>query len=185
MSRTVSLLFATFASEEGGHAAATWMGVPLWIWQSINLVLFFFLLYRFVVRKLIDHFRQRQLDLEERLRLAEQQRRDAQNVAAEIRERMAKVEREMDVIRAQGRADGEVEKAALLARAEQEAVRVRQEAETQIARHTAHAIRELQGVAADLTAAAAREIVERHIDDADRKRLFEEGVAKLSSGERR
>ena len=126
MSATVSLLFATFASEEGGHAAATWMGVPLWIWQSINLVLFFFLLYQFVVRKLIDHFRQRQLDLEQRLRLAEQQRRDAQNVAAEIRERMAKVEREMDVIRAQGRADGEVEKEALFERAQQEAHRAQQ-----------------------------------------------------------
>lgn len=179
MSGTVSLLFATFASEEGGHAAATWMGVPLWIWQSINLVLFFYLLYRFVIRKLIDHFRQRQLDLEERLRLAEQQRRDAQNVAAEIRERMAKVEREVEGIRQQGRADGEVEKAALFARADEEARRVEKDAQAQIERRVSAAMAELRAAAADLTADAAKQIVAQNIEDADRKRLLEEGVGKL------
>jgi F-type H+-transporting ATPase subunit b len=175
-------LFAPLASE-GGHGA-TWLGLPLWIWQSINLALFFFLLYHFVIRKLVDYFRQKQVEVDERLRQAEQQRRDAQNVAAEIRERMTKVEREMEVIRAQGRADGEVEKEALFERAQQEAVRVRREAETQIARQTADAVKELRAVAADLTASTARELVERHISDADRKRLLEEGVEKLSGAGR-
>jgi F0F1-type ATP synthase membrane subunit b/b' len=61
---------------------------------------------------------------------------------------------------------------------------VRREAETQIARQTADAVKELRAVAADLTASTARELVERHISDADRKRLLEEGVEKLSGAGR-
>jgi F-type H+-transporting ATPase subunit b len=177
-------LFSLAASSEGGHSAATWLGLPMWIWQSLNLAIFFFLLYWFVMRKITELFRAKQLEVEERYRVAKQQRHDAERVADEIRERMTKVEREMDVIRAQGRADGEVEKEALFERAQQEAVRVRREAETQIARQTADAVKELRAVAADLTASTARELVERHITDADRKRLLEEGVEKLSGAGR-
>jgi F-type H+-transporting ATPase subunit b len=175
-------LFSLLASSEQGGHAATWLGLPIWIWQSANLAIFFFLLYWFVLRKITALFRAKQLEVEERFRVAQKQRHDAERVADEIRERMTKVEREMEVIRAQGRADGEVEKAALFERAEQEAARVRQEAEAQIARQTADAVKELRAVAADLTASTAREIVEKLIDDADRRRLLEEGVQKLSSG---
>ena len=61
---------------------------------------------------------------------------------------------------------------------------MRRDAEALIVRRAAAAVEELKGVAADLTAEAAREIVAKHVDESDRNRLFEEGVQKLGEAAR-
>ena len=154
----------------------------MWLWQIANLVLFFGLLAYFVARPLAQAFRKRQEQVEQRRLSAERLRAQAALLAAEVHERLSKLDSELAEVRARGLAEGETERAALLERAEREAERVRLEATEEIERRLASAKEELKKTASDLVASAARELVTREINEDDRRRLFEESVARLQEG---
>jgi F-type H+-transporting ATPase subunit b len=161
--------------------AAAFLGLPLWIWQVANLALFFALLAYFVARPLAQAFRKRQEEVAARGREAERLRGEAARLGAEIRERLSKLDFELSDVLARGAAEGEAERAALVARANGEAERVKKESIEEIERRLAAAHEALRQAAADLVASSAREIVAREITEDDRRRLLEEGVARLEA----
>jgi F-type H+-transporting ATPase subunit b len=165
--------------SEEGHEAARFLGVPMWVWQIVNLGLFFAVLIYFVARPLGEAFRKRQAEIEERRRKAEEQRASVDRLAADIRERTARIEKEIEEIRRQGRADGEQARQALTARATEEAERIRRGASEEIERRLSAARDELRRAAADGTASAAAEILAREITPADRERILADGVSRL------
>lgn len=171
------LLFSS--PEEAEHAARKFLGVPMTIWELVNLVLFLAVLVYFVARPMTAAFRKRQAEIEERRKEAEKQRAQVQTLAAEIRERTARIERDIEEIRKQGLAEGESAKAELAARADQEAARVGREAQEEIGRRLSEAKTELRRTAAGLTAKQAEEILSREITDEDRRRLLVDGVERL------
>ena len=75
------------AAEEHGHAAGP-LGIPMWIWQLVNLVGFFALLLYFVARPVTEMFRKKQLEVEARAKEAQAQRAAAAKLETEIHERM-------------------------------------------------------------------------------------------------
>lgn len=168
------------AAEEHGHAAGP-LGIPMWIWQLVNLVGFFALLLYFVARPVTEMFRKKQLEVEARAKEAQAQRAAAARLETEIHERMARLDRELEEIRARGSAEGESARAELLARADQDAERVRRDVTEEIERRLADAKEQLRQTAADLTAASAREIVSQQITPEDRARLLEESVSRVTS----
>lgn len=171
-------LLMALAEGEAGHAER-FLGLPLWIWQLANLLLFLGVLFYFLARPLAAAFRRRQVEVEQRLTEARGRRLEAARLEAEIRERMDRLGRELSEIRVRGSEEGEREKRALFERAEQESERVRREAEAEIGRRLTEAKEELRRTAADLTSAAARQILSAQITDADRRRLLEESVGRL------
>lgn len=181
----LSVLPLSFAAQEAEEHASKFLGLPLWLWQLVNLVAFLAVLLYFVARPLAAMFRNRQLAVEERLREAKALRAEAARLGAEVHERMARLDVEIAEIRARGLAEGEAERAALSEKADREVERVRREAEEEIGRRLAAARMELRQAAADLTTGAAREMLAAQITDEDRRRLLDEGVAELSreSGE--
>jgi F-type H+-transporting ATPase subunit b len=169
-----------FAQQEAGEHAAAFLGLPLWLWSLVNLVLFLGVMLYFVARPLAAMFRKRQLEVEERLREAKVLRAEAARLEAQVHERMVRLDQEIVEIRARGLAEGEAERAALSEKADLEVERVRREAEEEIGRRLAAAKQELRRVAADLTASAARELLAGEINEEDRRRLLEESVARLA-----
>lgn len=170
---------ALAALSEEAEEAAKFLGLPLWIWQLANLVLFVGVLLYFVAKPLGAAFRQRQLQIEERRKEAEKKRASVENLASEIRARTAAIERDIEEIRAQGRADGEEAQRSLAARADAESERIRREAGEEIERRLVAARAELRRTAAALTASSATEVIAREITPADRERLLEDSVARL------
>jgi F-type H+-transporting ATPase subunit b len=170
--------FALLA-EEGAEHASTVLGIPQWIWQLANLILFIGVLVYFVARPLATAFRNRQLAVEARLKEARERREEATRFEAQMHDRMQALEREVAEIRKQGQADGESARAALEERAKEEAERIRVNAEEEIERRVAGAKAELRQEAAKLMASAASEIVAREITPEDQRRLLTESVARL------
>jgi len=168
------------AQQEAGEHAAAFLGLPLWLWQLVNLVLFLGVMLYFVARPLAAMFRKRQLEVEERLREAKALRAEAARLEAQVRERMVRLDQEIVEIRARGLTEGKAERAALSEKADLEVERVRREAEEEIGRRLAAAKQELRRVASDLTASAARELLAGEINEEDRRRLLEESVARLA-----
>jgi F-type H+-transporting ATPase subunit b len=169
---------ALLAEEEGAHAEKV-LGIPQWIWQLANLILFFAVLIYFVARPITEAFRNRQLEVERRLKEALERRAEAARFETEIQQRMQRLEGEVEEIRRQGLADGESARRALEERAKEEAERIRRESEEEIERRVAAAKAELRQVAAGLTAESAREILTREIKEDDRRRLLADSVSRL------
>jgi F-type H+-transporting ATPase subunit b len=170
-----------FLLEEEAEHAAKFLGIPLWIWQIVNLICFLGVLIYFVAKPMAAAFRKRQLEIEERGKQAERQRAEVERLAVEIQERTARLEIEIEEIRRQGIAEGESARAALSVRAKEEAERVRRQAAEEIERRLAAAKMELRQVAADLTVSAASEIVSRELTDEDRRRLLSESVSRVKA----
>lgn len=171
-------------AEGGAEHAEKFLGLPMWIWQSANLALFLFLLYRFVGRPLAAAFRKRQEAVEAERREAERLKAEAERLSGEIRERLSRLDGEIAAVAEQGRADGEAERAALVAQADQEAERVKRDAADEIARHVAAARADLEQVASGLVGSSAVEVLSREINAEDRRRLLEDSVERLRSGTR-
>jgi F-type H+-transporting ATPase subunit b len=171
-------------AEGGAEHADTFLGLPLWIWQTANLVLFFGLLLYFVGRPLGAAFRKRQEAIEEQRREAERLTAEADRLTAEVRQRLARLDEELAAVAAQGKTDGEAERAALVVRAGQEAERVKKEATEEIERRVAAARADLERAASDLVASAAVELLSREITADDRRRLLEDSLERLRSGAR-
>lgn len=169
-----------FSSEEGEHARR-FLGLPMGLWEILNLVLFLSVLVYFVARPMAAAFRRRQQEIEERRRQAVEQREKVQKLSDEIRERTARLEREIEEIRRQGVAEGESARAELAARADEEAARAGRDAQEEIERRLEAAREELRRAAADLTASAAEGILSRELTDADRRRLLAESVEKMKA----
>src|SRR4029453_6112139 len=142
-------------------------------------VLFLAVLAYFVAKPLANAFRNRQLEIEKRTKETEHRRAEVDRFAREIEEGTVRLEREIEEVRRQGVADGQVARAELLARAEQEAERVRKEAIEEIDRRLAAARLELRQHAADLTASSAVDLVSRAVNDEDRRRLVLESAARV------
>ena len=177
--RLLAVLPLTLLAQEAEEHASTFLGLPLWLWQLVNLALFLAALLYFVARPLAAMFRNRQLAVEERLREAKALRAEAARLEAEVHERMARLDQEIVEIRARGLAEGETERATLSEKGDREVERVRREADEEIGRRLAAAKQELRRTAADLTAGVAREVLAAQINDEDRRRLLEESVARL------
>jgi F-type H+-transporting ATPase subunit b len=175
---SAAVVAALLLSEEG-HEASTLFGLPLWIWQLLNLGLFIALLLYFVARPLGEAFRKRQNEIEERRQEAEKQRAAVERLAMDIRERTAKIEKDIEEIRRQGIADGEEARRALATRADEESARVRKDADEEIERRLSAARDALSRAAADATGTAASDILTREITPADRERLLGESLARL------
>jgi F-type H+-transporting ATPase subunit b len=182
--RLPGVLPLTLLAQQAEEHASHFLGLPLWVWQLANLALFLGVLLYFVARPMAAMFRQRQLDVEKRLAEAKSLRDEAAQLGAQVKERMSRLDREIEEIRARGHAEGQTEQAALAERADREVERVRKEAEQEISRRLAAAKQELRKTAADLTAGVARDVVAAQITDDDRRRLLDESVARLASEER-
>src|SRR4029434_302453 len=107
----------------------TFLGLPLWIWQLVNLAAFLAVLLYFVARPLAAMFRNRQLAVEERLKEARALREEAARLRAGVHARAARLDVEIAEIRARGQAEGETERGMLSEKADREVERVRREAE--------------------------------------------------------
>lgn len=179
MSPALSSSAAMLLLQEQGHAAEKFLGIPLPIWQLVNLVLFLAVLAYFVAKPMAAAFGKRQQEIEKRAAEAVRHRAEVDRLTHEIEERTVRLEREIEEVRRQGVSEGQAAREALLARAEEEAERVRRESLEEIERRVAAAQLTLRQTAADLTAGAALELVSRELTDDDRKRLVLESASRV------
>jgi F-type H+-transporting ATPase subunit b len=173
-----SLAALLLEGGEGDHATG-WLGLPMWVWQLVNLGGFIAVLLYFVARPLTASFRKRQADVEERRAAADKHREEVQRLSAEIRERTARLEKDIEEIRREGVREGEAIRAELEQRAKEEAARVEARAGEEIQRRLAEAKAELRRDAAALTAKQASEILAGAINDEDRRKLIQDEVERL------
>ncbi len=174
----VALLFSL---AEEGHQASGILGIPTPVWQAANLAAFLALLWYFLKKPVAEFFGNRRTEIAKTLVKAEEDRRRAETLSAELGKRLAEIENELANLRDSARRDAEAEHAALLKQTEVDAARFLARASSDVDNRVRAAKAELTAYAGDLAVDVAREILAKSVTPEDERRLVAEGVAELST----
>jgi len=179
---TVLLLVAApaLASSEAA-APATFLGLPVWLWKTANLLAFFGLLVYLLARPMSQFFHARREEVARSLADAARQRDEAAQMKSEMEKRVAALQGEIAALRQRLRSDGEREKADLKRAGEADAARLLAQLDQEAQRRVQEARSQLAGEAAKIAAELALELLQRELTPADRDRIFKRTLDRLSA----
>jgi F-type H+-transporting ATPase subunit b len=163
------------------HEEQTYFGIPAWILKALNLILFAGLLFYFLgppIRGALDARRQK---IRGSLNEAAERRAKADHLAADIQARLDQIEKEVGSILERASVEGERQKQEMITQGRAEAEKVLAQAKVAVDAQLRQAKSELTEYAGQLAAERALTILETQMTDADRRKLFAEGVEEIRS----
>ncbi len=170
---------AFLLAAEGGHAD-TFLGLPVVLWKTANLLLFFGLTWWLLKKPFTSFFQERHGEIRKTLAKAEEDRTRAEALAAQLASRLAQIETELGNLKAAAKRDAAVEHETLLREAEAEAARLVERTKGEIESRVRHARVELTEYAGDLAVEMAREMLARGVTPEDQKRLVSAGITAVA-----
>ncbi len=156
-------------------------GAMTLVWQVLNLVLLFIVLFVFARKPIQGFFRDRRDRIQTDVETAARMRQEAEERHEELQRQLAELDSELTRIRTTARERAESERARILADARASAERVRQDSRIAIDQELRRALDELRREAADLSVEMAGELLRSGVGDADRERLLDEFIGKVES----
>jgi len=172
----VALVFAILVDEGVKH-----LGIPDYIWLSLNLTLFLYILQRFVGRPMAAFLESRREGIAEELQNARRQLEEADRLQAEVSKRLADLEQEVAALKDRAVADGEAEAANIREQTAVQEGRFLRRVDEEMARREAETRARLAQDTATLTAELARDLLEKEMTDEDRRRVFERSLAAMTA----
>jgi F-type H+-transporting ATPase subunit b len=184
------LIIATAAEgeEEGGSFLVS-PNVGLMIWTLVVFGISFWILGKYVFPRIAEALDRRQKAIEESIDAAERTRKEADEILAEYRERLAEARGQADEIVARARKTGEAAENEIVAEARGKREEMMEQTRRDIEAETRRAIQEIRAEVADLTVMATEKVTRKTLTDEDHKRLVEDALSELDfaslSGEER
>lgn len=174
----LTLATPLFAAGDGGDHGFDLM---YFIAKTVNFCIFFGLLY-FLLRKPISNFFSTRLEtIQENLRLAEKSREEAKRQLDEIQAKMAELDKEINEIEVNAKAEAERERARIQEEAQKEAERIVEQARLDVATMKRQAVDDLKTYVSNLAMDEAEAIIRKTINETDQKRIFKEFSQKLEA----
>lgn len=161
---------------EGAHGELKFLGLPMWIWKLVNMLLFLGALIWALRGPVVGAFNARSEAIRAAALEARDRRAKADQMANDIQTRLAQMETEVRAIHERAQQDGERQKRELIAAAEAEAQKILVAARNEVENRLKHARHELTQFAGQLASERAESILRERITDADRKKLFEDSL---------
>ena len=173
----------TLTAEAGGETAGLTINLFWVLVSAINFLLFLAIVWTFAFKPLARTLEDRKSAIEQGLADAEQARRDREAAEAERAATLAEARREANDILARAQRVAQEIRDADLKATREELERLRQRALEEIAAETHRAIGELRAEVADLALAAASRVVGESLDGERQRRLVQEFLATVATGE--
>jgi len=159
----------------------THFSVPDYIWLSVNLTLFLYLLQRYVGQPMAAFLNTRGEGVAQELQNAQKQVAEAEKMREDVARRLDEVEGEMRELKERAEREGEAEAARIAEQACEEEERFLRRVEEEIGRREVETRTRLAEDAAELTAQLARELLQREMTDEDRRRVLDRSLVALSA----
>jgi F-type H+-transporting ATPase subunit b len=179
----------TVAAEDSGGSFLVSPNVGLMIWTLLVFGLSMWLLGKFAFPRIAEALDRRQKAIEDSIDAAERTRREADEILAEYRERLAEARGQADEIVARARKTGEAAENEIIADARTKREEMMEQTRRDIEAETRRAIQEIRAEVADLTVLATEKVARKSLTSEDQKRLVEEALSELDfaslSGEER
>src|SRR6185436_4783430 len=167
------------AAEDSGGSFLVSPDIGLMIWTLIVFGLSMYLLAKLAFPRIAEALDRRQKAIEESIDAAEHTRKEAEQILAEYRERLAEARGQADEIVARARKTGEAAENEIVADARVKREEMMEQTRRDIEAETRRAIQEIRAEVADLTVLATEKVTRKSLTDADQKRLVEEALSEL------
>jgi F-type H+-transporting ATPase subunit b len=146
-------------------------GIPAWVPKTVNLAIFLGILYFLLRKPLAAFFEARTAAIRADLERAKRDKAIAESKLAEVEARLALLADEQAQIRAEAETEAETEHARIRARAEEEAYKIAETTEREIAGALQAARADLQRFVAEQAVELAEKMIRSEMTDADRHRI--------------
>src|SRR5918999_3809624 len=189
IANTFVLAQAEGGQEEESGSFLVSPDIGLMIWTLIVFGISMFLLAKLAFPRISEALEKRQHAIEDSIDTAERIRREADEILAEYRERLAEARGQADEIVARARKTGEAAEGEIVAAARTKREEMMEQTRREIEAETRRAIQEIRAEVADLTVMATEKVTRKALTTEDQKRLVDEALAELDfaslSGEER
>jgi F-type H+-transporting ATPase subunit b len=177
------------AAESGGGSFLVSTNVGLMIWTLIVFGISLYILWKVAFPRISEALDKRQRSIEDSIDAAERTRREADQLLAEYRERLAEARGQADEIVTRARRTGEAAENEIVAEARAKREEMMAQTRREIEAETRRAIQQIRSEVADLTVAATEKVTRKTLDSDDQRRLVDEALSELDfaslSGEER
>jgi len=170
---------AAAASEAGGHGGITPEKITDITWRTVNFLVFAAILVKLVAKPAKNFFAKRSQDVAQNLEDLEAKRLAAEAAVKQAEARLAEVARERGEIIRQYLAEGEMEKAKILDKANLVATRIKEMAAMTIEQETKKAAQGLKQEVVDQATQLAMDLIKEKATYADQQGLVEEYLQKV------
>jgi F-type H+-transporting ATPase subunit b len=167
------------AAESGSGSFLVSPSVGLMIWTLVVFGIAMLILAKVAWPRIAEALDKRQRAIEDSIDTAERTRREAEQLLAEYRERLAEARGQADDIVARARKTGETAEAEIVADARVKREEMMDQTRREIEAETRRAIQQIRNEVADLTIAATEKVTRKTLDGADQKRLVDEALSEL------
>jgi F-type H+-transporting ATPase subunit b len=172
------------AAESGGEAGGGGSflvepGIGLMIWTLIAFGVLLLLLRKLAFPRIAENLDRRQQAIEESIETAERTKREADELLAEYRQRLAEARQQAEEIVARARKAAEVNERDSLEQARKTREELMAQTRRDIEAETRRAIQEIRNEVADLTVLATEKVTRKALSEEDQRRLVEEALSEL------
>jgi F-type H+-transporting ATPase subunit b len=144
-----------------------------------NFLIYAYLIKRFAVPLVRDYLGSRRAEILTSIQGAAESKRRAEAVVQDYKNRLARLEQEVQSIHASLRAEGEREKNKLVSEAETRAVKIKEDARFVADQEVKVARQKIREEMANQAEATARELVQRHLSSTDQARLVDDFIQNI------
>lgn len=155
----------------------------LFIWSIITFMVLFFVLAKFAWKPLLKMLQDREDMIRTSLDDAEKAKVELERLNEESEAIMAKARSEAQTILADGKAAAEKVKEDTVAKAKEQANKIREDAEKQILVEKDKAIADIKQEVVNISLSVAEKLIHKNLSDADNKALIEESLKKVNTYE--
>jgi F-type H+-transporting ATPase subunit b len=170
---------AMAAGEEGGHPEFEPILSMAMLWRTVNFVILFAVLYKFIAKPMRDFFANRREGIISSLEEAKQAKEDAERRYQDLSGRLANRDQEFEEIRRSALENAEKTKNQIIAEAHEKAKRMEEKARESIEQELKKARECLKQEAAELALKLSEERLKKEITPSDHIRFVNEYIADL------
>lgn len=151
------------------------------IWTIITFILLVVVLGKFAWKPLLHALESREKEIADALRAAEQAKKDTERLMQENKAVMEKANSETARLIAEGRAMAEQVKHDIVAKANESAKKMLDQAKDEITREKEAAVQQLRNEVADLAVSAAEKILDESLDGAKQKKMIDKVLQQMQN----
>ena len=155
----------------------------LYIWTIITFLLLLYVLAKFAWKPLLKMLEDRENLIKSSLKDAEKAKLELESLTQESEAITAKARSEAQSILAESKFAAEKVKEDTIAKAKEQAIKIRDDAKKQIEVEKDKAISDIKQEVVNLTLSVAEKLINKNLNDADNKSLIEESLKKVKSYE--
>lgn len=170
------MLFSGVAYAAGDDKPLEWLNL---LWRIINFILVYGLLAYLIGDKIISYFRNRQIQIEDQLSGLETRRYEAEHRLEEVETAISKLAEEKKALMEEYKAQGEALRASIIAKAEESAVKIKEQAKVAIAQEQKLAQEALRQELAEMTVEAVEKILRKELDETKQEQLIDDYLTKV------